>query len=784
MSGRRRIPKSGKTAPPPKLNPPQPTSSSSESVHPDENFEKELYWCIEQLELGLTTKKDPDASQIEEAAKLIRSLKNPKAPLVKKRQIMRKTFGDYRKKMMDEEKSLKSSNFYGDYFEKNFKENMETTVSNKIRRIKKTFSKSVGKGGGVKQKRTGKKSKKRRRKVKNDVTNVEELFITTNDKSKDEEDRENLMMNFKVKKELKIMESEERRKCGEELKELIEIWNYQLEEFNKRNETNRLKSEWQDYINGKFPNQSSERDINTFLAILKESQFIGINTELNRCQKVLQIINAVNHIQSDENFSNSRHECILKLEDNLIDRLDRISEKILFDAEKYVSDKFAENLHKELNFNEIRLGVWGNLSKSSKGRTITMECLDMNITIPKHIFNIDYGIRILKIDYDHLSHKSKSFLKKEKIENTTIKNNNLRGKTTTEREKSFIYFDDKDKKEFPFLEKLCKFQMNLFHLKNIEQIDYPIIRVNSDDEQYIVSDTLKDSQDSNFFDSTTTKLYQKYYNKPYIVDLRSYSLLYSIYHIDLVQLPPQPHQIKPGTILRKIEEPKGVLKYFHNVIVPETNSVKETIVTARSSFVESTYSFMKHIKSDLSESLSKIYSNDSENNIVITIKISTLLFTSGNIFLARWDGDDWVTNGFYYEKYDDNNKSITFRPKEFGPYGIFYDLHCQYPFKDWIIQPIYENTVVIILYTTMIRIEIKVTNNLVTLINPNILQGEFEPSIFVRQLKDIGLNIFPTNDAKNYVNTLIKDASLEERLYRSISLIAPAFAVANSKLIN
>ena len=40
----------------------------------------------------------------EEAKKLLRTLKSPRAPMAKKRQVMRMTFGDYRTKMAKEEK--------------------------------------------------------------------------------------------------------------------------------------------------------------------------------------------------------------------------------------------------------------------------------------------------------------------------------------------------------------------------------------------------------------------------------------------------------------------------------------------------------------------------------------------------------------------------------------------------------------------------------------------------------------------------------------------------------
>ncbi|XP_064598760.1 uncharacterized protein LOC135465450 [Liolophura sinensis] len=70
-----------------------------------EQFERELCWCIEQLELGLSTKA-PDSRQAREAVKVLRVLRNPKTLLVKKRQVMRVTFGDYRKKIEAEEKKL------------------------------------------------------------------------------------------------------------------------------------------------------------------------------------------------------------------------------------------------------------------------------------------------------------------------------------------------------------------------------------------------------------------------------------------------------------------------------------------------------------------------------------------------------------------------------------------------------------------------------------------------------------------------------------------------------
>ncbi|NXI66200.1 CH033 protein, partial [Anseranas semipalmata] len=67
----------------------------------DDQLWKEIDWCVEQLELGLKTQKSTP-KQVEEALRAIKTLRNDKAPLVKKRQIMRAMFGDYRKKMEEE----------------------------------------------------------------------------------------------------------------------------------------------------------------------------------------------------------------------------------------------------------------------------------------------------------------------------------------------------------------------------------------------------------------------------------------------------------------------------------------------------------------------------------------------------------------------------------------------------------------------------------------------------------------------------------------------------------
>ncbi|XP_076086277.1 uncharacterized protein LOC143056949 [Mytilus galloprovincialis] len=78
----------------------QPTNDDTNAAN---EFDIELSWCIRQLELGLCNQK-PDSRQAAEAIKVLKILRSDKSPLVKKRQAMRNTFGDYRQKIKEEER--------------------------------------------------------------------------------------------------------------------------------------------------------------------------------------------------------------------------------------------------------------------------------------------------------------------------------------------------------------------------------------------------------------------------------------------------------------------------------------------------------------------------------------------------------------------------------------------------------------------------------------------------------------------------------------------------------
>ncbi|RVE44973.1 hypothetical protein evm_010398 [Chilo suppressalis] len=83
-------------------------TNNTENADPEESmrqFQLELCWCIQQLERSLNDKKGNE-KQLQEAWKVLTVLKNNNQPIIRKRQLMRTHFGDYRAKMAAEEKKL------------------------------------------------------------------------------------------------------------------------------------------------------------------------------------------------------------------------------------------------------------------------------------------------------------------------------------------------------------------------------------------------------------------------------------------------------------------------------------------------------------------------------------------------------------------------------------------------------------------------------------------------------------------------------------------------------
>lgn len=84
-------------------------ASPTSTAEHDADLAAEVLWCVQHIEMILTQGKlgEKKAKEARISRKL---LKNPDTPLVKLRQVMRNSCGDYRAKMKAEERETKLEN--------------------------------------------------------------------------------------------------------------------------------------------------------------------------------------------------------------------------------------------------------------------------------------------------------------------------------------------------------------------------------------------------------------------------------------------------------------------------------------------------------------------------------------------------------------------------------------------------------------------------------------------------------------------------------------------------
>ncbi|KAF5912564.1 hypothetical protein HPG69_004236 [Diceros bicornis minor] len=248
--------------------------------------------------------------------------------------------------------------------------------------------------------------------------------------------------------------------------------------------------------------------------------------------------------------------------------------------------------------------------------------------------------------------------------------------------------------------------------------------------------------------------------KPYFfeekeVDLCQFTTLGGVYHLDILELPPQCKPMKGWMIVEILTE--GLQKYKYP---PETTEDFET---------ENAFPPIE---------------------VVLEVHENVIFFEDPVV--ARWDagGKHWKTDGISNVSYKSEERLITFSLETFGPVTLIQDTHINMPYQSWELRPLDVNQVLLTVTTVFTEIQIQIKENLCMLASINlnnkkhssILEGKWmTPVSFITALKEAGLNIFPTGHSHFYVVINYKIPLVEMKAYRQMALLSSAFAFGWSR---
>ncbi|XP_032288512.1 protein CASC1 isoform X3 [Phoca vitulina] len=526
----------------------------------------------------------------------------------------------------------------------------------------------------------------------------------------EKEEMERLEIQRIEKEKWHQLEAKDLERRNEELEEL-----YLLEgcfpEAEKLKRDTRLLSQWKHYIQcDGSPDPSISPEINTFISLWKE--------------------------ETNETLE----EVIAK-------------SKLVLNQASTLADLDSGNMEKVIQDENVTLYVWANLKKNPRYKSVRFSETQIGFEIPRILATSDIALRLLHTHYDHVTplrpvptslqeHTATvtHFVKDEvKNEEAAISKELQEEGKQRENESNSV-----QEEETKFEEQGdSEVQMSLVW-EEPEATKFEL-------EMKLLSETVLSAQ---------LLLIENANEKPCFfedneVDLCQFTTLGGVYHLDILELPPQCKPMKGWMIVEILKE--GLQKYIYP---PETTEDVET--------------------------------ENAFPPIEVTLEVQENVIFFEDPMVARWDaeGKHWQTDGISNVSYKSEERLITFSLETFGPVTLIQDSHINMPFQSWELRPLDVNKVLLTVTTVFTEIQIQIKENLCMLASiklnnkkhSSILEGKWmTPISFICALKEAGLNIFPSGHSHFYVVINYKDPLVEMKAYRQLALLSSAFAFGWSK---
>ncbi|XP_045410148.1 dynein axonemal intermediate chain 7 isoform X3 [Lemur catta] len=546
------------------------------------------------------------------------------------------------------------------------------------------------------------------------------------------------------------LEKKDLERRNEELEEL-----YLLEgcfpEAEKLKRDTRLLSQWKHYIQcDGSPDPSIAQEMNTFISLWKEETNQTFEEVIKKSKLVLNLIGKLKLILLETPPCDLQTKNIVQYQESIVQLQEllhlkfNVATEILLRQASTLADLDSGNMEKIIQDENVTLY-----------RSIRFSETEIGFEIPRILATSDIALRLLHTHYDHVSPLQPVPTPSKEEHAATI--NEFFKDELKNVEKAVSKEDHKESEPQESGSKLIYEE----DIKAEEQGDIEVQMISAEEE----SEAIKGELEMKLFSETVSAahllLLENAPEKPDLfedneVDLCQFTTLGGVYHLDILELPPQCKPVKGWMIVEILKE--GLQKYKYP---PETAE-----------------------------------EYDPENvfpPIEVMLKVHENVIFFEDPMVVRWDaeGKHWRTDGISNVSYNQEERLIKFCLETFGPVTLIQDTHINMPYQSWELKPLDVNNVLLTVTTVFAEIQIQIKENLCMLSSiklkdkkeySSILEGKWmTPFSFIIALKEAGLNIFPSVHSHFYVVINNKVPLVEMKAYRQMALLSSAFAFGWSK---
>uniref|UniRef100_A0A2K5Q006 Dynein axonemal intermediate chain 7 n=1 Tax=Cebus imitator TaxID=2715852 RepID=A0A2K5Q006_CEBIM len=566
----------------------------------------------------------------------------------------------------------------------------------------------------------------------------------------EKEEMERLEMQRIEKEKWNRLEAKDLERRNEELEEL-RLLEGCFPEAEKLKQETRLLSQWEHYLQcDGSPDPSVAQEMNTFISLWKEKTNETFEEVIEKSKVVLNLIEKLKFILLEISPCDLQDKDIIQYKGSILQLQEllhlkfNVATEILLRQASTLADLDSGNMEKIIKDENVTLYVWANLKKNPRYRSVRFSETQIGFEIPRILATSDIALRLLHTHYDHVSTLHLvSTPSKEDISSVTesVKDDvdNVKKTISKEAEEKF---KQQEKGSHLIQEEEIKVEE--------EQGDIEVKMSSAEEESEAIKCELEMKVLSETILAAQLLLVENSSEKPEffednMVDLCQFTTLGGIYHLDILELPPQCKRVKGWMIVEICKE--GLQKYTYP---PETTEELET--------------------------------ENAFPPIEVTLEVHENVIFFEDPMVARWDaeGKHWRTDGISNVFYKPKERLVTFSLETFGPLTLIQDAHVNMPYQSWELRPLDVNKVLLTVTTENLCMlsSIKLRDKK----HVSILEGKWmTPIPFIIALKEAGLNIFPTRYSHFYVIINNKVPLVEVKAYRQMALLSSAFAFGWSK---
>ncbi|GAB1601779.1 axonemal 84 kDa protein-like, partial [Argonauta hians] len=539
----------------------------------------------------------------------------------------------------------------------------------------------------------------------------------------------------------------------------------------------RRQEKWERYMRcDGTPDPSIQQEINTYISMCQDDDTSDNNIDivLNNTVINLNLIEELKKYVVLENLTEPMPERRIKIYEtinrdlqNLINmKLNTAIHGCLLKALLEI-DPETSNYQSYYSNEVVSVCIWGNLCKNLRIKSYEFKEFGFMFDIPKVIALADCAVALLYTNFDHLSETSDTSISHRKgapivlpsiIERYELKMQQEEAAAAAAAAAAAQQAEEEHAAEPPSTD-------DFFTLLMAPKLEETLIEKKekpkkSHDEIII---------DYEFPPSPEPLDFDEFEGDKDTVDLRCFQVLGGIFHISLLNLPPQPKTCGKWTLTEVVDIQMSHIEYTADPPIVEIKENSEEF--------------------DQKKEPSGEQKRDERPLICISLRVPPRVVLGECPHPVKWNSQRklWTVKDLTEYKYNEETKTVQFKTNSFGIFAFIQDIHINMPFQSWELRPQNANSAILNITAAIIDVSIEIKGGVCCLMKQNEegaqhLENQwFEPMELLKRLTACGINLYPSDDSVNYVSTQNKSYILEMHCYEQMAVVSGCMMFAWSR---